>query len=84
MVSQNKDALSEFLHRDVTLTTDGGRAVIRGELIELGSEYLRIRRHNGSLVALVARRAISSIADDGSPQVRRRAVEEREAVEVEP
>ncbi len=81
--SKAATGLAQFVGRDVTITADGGRTVLRGELTALEGEVLYLKRHGTALTSAVRLAAIGSISDDGNPTVRRRVVEEREAVEAD-
>ncbi len=59
------DALASLRGADVEVRTVGG-AIIRGELVSVGPEWLQVARHTGRL-ALVRCAAVNSVTDERAP-----------------
>lgn len=59
------DALASLRGADVEVRTVGG-AIIRGELVSVGPEWLQVARRTGRL-ALVRCAAVNSVTDERAP-----------------
>jgi hypothetical protein len=77
------DVLAHLRGADVEVRTIGG-AIIRGELVSAGPEWVQVERHSGRL-AIIRTGAINSLTDERAPGLAaagRRTAEEQADSEV--